>query len=90
MVLASCQRPETPPVGSPPHETADEQQRSAACRQWATAQVEREFARVHPDPGAIYGRPIQLRDRFDRFDADKRRQSLYRQCMAEGMPPGRP
>lgn len=85
VVLASCQRPEAPPLEGSPHETADEQQRSAACRQWASAQVEREFARVQPDPGAVFGRPITLRDRFDRFDAEKRRQMLYQRCMAEGM-----
>lgn len=90
LVLASCQRPETPPPEAPPDVSADEQQRSAACWQWASAQAEREFARVQPDPGAVYGRPIALRDRFDRFDAERRRQTLYQRCMAEGMPEGRP
>jgi hypothetical protein len=90
LLLASCQRPETPPLEAPPDVTADEQQRSAACWQWASAQAEREFARVQPDPGAAYGRPIPLRDRFDRHDAEKRRQMLHRRCMAEGMPQGRP
>lgn len=90
MLLASCQRPETPALEGPPPETADAQQRSAACRQWASARAEREFARVQPDPGATFGRPIALRDRFDRFDAEKRRQTLYQRCMAEGMPESRP
>jgi hypothetical protein len=90
MLLASCQRPETPELEGPPPGTAQEQERSAACRQWASARVEREFARVHPDPGATFGRPIALRDRFDRFDAEKRRQTLYQRCMSEGMPQGRP
>jgi hypothetical protein len=90
MVLASCQRPEAPPLETPPEVSADEQQRSAACRQWASARTERDFARVQPDPGAVYGRPIPLRERFDRFDAEKRREMLYQRCMAEGMPQGRP
>ena len=90
---AACQRPEAPALEAPAQQapaapTADEQQRSAACRQWAQAQSEREFARVQADPGVAFGRTIALRDRFDRFDAEKRRQTLFQRCMAEGGPQG--
>jgi hypothetical protein len=93
VLLAACQRPEAPapdasaverPVGA----TAEEQEQSAACRQWAAAQSEREFRRVQADPGVAFGRTIALRDRFDRFDAEKRRQTLFQRCMAEGGPQG--
>lgn len=90
VVLASCQRPEAPASETPSPESADEQQRSAACRQWASARAEREFNRVQADPGAAFGRQIVLRDRFDRFDAEKRRQVLYQRCMSEQGPPSRP
>ncbi len=84
--LAACQRPEEPGSTSLPEATADEQQRRTACRQWASAQSEREFARVQADSGAAFGRTIPMRERFDRFDAEQRRQSLYQRCMAEGAP----
>ena len=90
VVLASCQRSEAPPSESPLHESADEKRRSAACRQWASAQAEREFSRVQTDADVAFGRSIALRDRFDRFDADKRRETLYQRCMTEEMPQGRP
>lgn len=90
VVLASCQPPEAPRSETPSPESADEQQRSAACRQWASARAEREFSRVQADSGAAFGREIALRDRFDRFDAEKRRQALYQRCMTEQVPPSRP
>lgn len=88
VLLTACQQPEAPALEAPGGATAEEQQRSAACRQWAAAQSEREFARVQAEPGAAFGRTIALRDRFDRFDAEKRRQTLYQRCMADGGPEG--
>jgi hypothetical protein len=89
LVLASCQKLETPLEG-PPQVPAGEQERSAACWQWASSRAEREFSRSQPDPGQTFGRTIPLRERFDRFDAEKRRQALYQRCMAEGSPEERP
>jgi hypothetical protein len=85
LVLAGCQKLEAPP-SPPPEASASEQERNTACWRWASAQAEREFARAHPDPGVLYGRPIALRERFDRFDAEKRRQRLYEQCKASERP----
>lgn len=89
LALASCQKLKTPLEG-PPQVPAAEQQRSAACWQWASSRAEREFARAQPGPGESFGRTIPLRERFDRFDAGKRRQALYQGCMKEGVPEGAP
>jgi hypothetical protein len=85
LVLASCQKLETPLEG-PPQVPATEQERSTRCWQWASSRAEREFARTQPDPGEGFGRTIPMRERFDRFDAGKRRQTLYQRCMTEGPP----
>ena len=89
LVLASCQRLEAPLEG-PPRVPATEQERSAACWRAASARAEREFARTQPDPGAAFGRTVPMRERFDRLDAEKRRQAFYQRCMAEGLPEGQP
>jgi hypothetical protein len=89
LVLASCQGLESPLEG-PPQVPAGEQERSAACWRWASSRVEREFSRTQPDPGQAFGRAIPMRERFDRFDAEKRRQTLYQRCMAEGLPEEQP
>ncbi|TVR81877.1 MAG: hypothetical protein EA405_07670 [Rhodospirillales bacterium] len=83
MSLAACQMaPEAPRRLTPAPET-DPESVQAACWRRASAQVEREFARMEPDVAPGVGRPIPLSRSFQRFDAEKRRQVLYERCLRQ-------
>lgn len=81
LAVASCKSTE------PTAETAASEGVSdavkAECRRWASVRAEREYAQTQPDIGTTYGRQITLRDNFETFDAQKRREQLYRRCLAE-------
>ncbi len=54
------------------------------CRRQASRQAEREYVTLdQPDPGVTFGRATTLRSDFARFDASKRREDLFVNCMRD-------
>lgn len=83
MSLAACQMGPEAPRRLTPAPEAEAESIQAACWRRASAQVEREFARIEPDVAPGVGRPIPLSRSFQRFDAEKRRQVLYERCLRQ-------
>lgn len=93
IALASCQavRAVQPsradPAASEPHGASDADK--AACWRQASMQAEEEYVRDGRDPSAAFGRALPVREDFDKFDAEKRRDSLYQRCL-KAMVSGKP
>lgn len=71
---------------TPPDKAAAEGASKAAkaeCWRRASLLAEQEYARDRSVAETSYGRQIGLREDFDRFDANKRRDALYQRCVRE-------
>jgi hypothetical protein len=80
LIVAAC----GPEPGPWQHANLPEErwkQDEAECRRYAQARAEREFAIDSWGGAPGYGRGTTLFDQMGRFDAEKRRNSLFDACM---------